>query len=414
MLLRNSFRVIVVGGGTGGVTVFYGEQLNHTNAEVVYVDFSTTSMKISQQRARFRKLINIIWIRTWIEEVRHLGIGLFEQSQCSGVLHHLKTPILGLNILKGLLTVHGGINLMVYAEIGRKAVYQIQHILKIMKSTSGIGMFKELKLANHTLNVLPSNHWFHMRSNIRDHHKYGNIGIYDLLLHKRDVSFSISSLLQWIGAGGLHLVDFNSFKTRYRFNIKYYNLGVLFEHKISLLPKLQQWSISELLLGGVIKHELFVSKYESSEAKLIDQSNQFFLCGNPIGLKEAFFNLKNRMVMRNKDIFLGTLASIYLPDHSEILTSGGNDSNVIFAIETNPFIVFLMSKILQHPRGVGLKFAYSQYRKVSNLTNLSYQKMHALAKLFYESIKDAGLILLRDISVPPFPKTSSVALYYVT
>ena len=87
--------MIVAGGGTGGVTIFYGEQLNHTNAEVVYVDFSTTSMKISQQRACFRKLNNIIWIRTWIEEVRHLGIGLFEQSQCSGVLHHLKTPILG-------------------------------------------------------------------------------------------------------------------------------------------------------------------------------------------------------------------------------------------------------------------------------------------------------------------------------
>ena len=91
--------MVVAGGGTGGVTVFYGEQLNHTNAEVVYVDFSKASMQISQQRARFRKLENIIWIRTWIEGVRYLGIGLFGQSQCSGVLHHLKSPILGLNIL---------------------------------------------------------------------------------------------------------------------------------------------------------------------------------------------------------------------------------------------------------------------------------------------------------------------------
>ena len=60
---RNAFRLIVAGGGTGGVTVFVGEQLNHTNAEIIYLDFSSASMKIAKQRALNRKLSNIIWIR---------------------------------------------------------------------------------------------------------------------------------------------------------------------------------------------------------------------------------------------------------------------------------------------------------------------------------------------------------------
>merc|ERR1712018_547784 len=48
---RNTFRMVIAGGGTGGLTVFIAEQLNHTNAEVVYLDFSLASMKISQRRS---------------------------------------------------------------------------------------------------------------------------------------------------------------------------------------------------------------------------------------------------------------------------------------------------------------------------------------------------------------------------
>ena len=97
---RNYFREIVAGGGTGGATVFSGEQFNHTNAEVIYLDFSITSMKIAQRRARARHLKNIVWVRSWIEDARFLGMGLFNELSCSGVLHHLKSPPFGLNILK--------------------------------------------------------------------------------------------------------------------------------------------------------------------------------------------------------------------------------------------------------------------------------------------------------------------------
>ena len=74
------------------MTVFVSEQLRHTNAEIIYLDFSLTSMNISQRRARTRKLENIIWIHGWIEDVRYLGLGLFHELQSTGVLHHLKNP----------------------------------------------------------------------------------------------------------------------------------------------------------------------------------------------------------------------------------------------------------------------------------------------------------------------------------
>ena len=46
--------MIVAGGGTGGVAVFMGEQLNHTNGEIVYLDFSTASMHIAQTSSKWQ------------------------------------------------------------------------------------------------------------------------------------------------------------------------------------------------------------------------------------------------------------------------------------------------------------------------------------------------------------------------
>ena len=414
LLYRNSYRLIVAGGGTGAVTLFYGEQLNHTNAEIMYLDFSSASMQISKKRARFRKIGNIIWIRSWIEEVKYLGAGLFESSECSGVLHHMKSPGQGLRILKDVLISNGGMNLMVYAEIGRKAVYQIQHILSIVKWRNDVGILKELEVANHTVTSLPADHWFYAGAQLLDW-KLGNIGIYDLLLHKRDVAFSVSSLEQWIIAGGLRFVDYSLYKTRFRFNVRNYNLDETLERTICIQSKINQWSISEFLFSNLIKHSFYISKDASSEAKLSDPYNRFFLWGNPIGLREAFRNPINRMVMRGKKMFLCSLTSTYLPILSEYYMKERilKEPDGEFAIEINPFSEFLMNAIPKYHHGVGLKSLYSEYRKLSNASD-SDQKLYKLTRAFYTSIKDTGLILLRADFVFSFPKSSSISLFRVT
>ena len=51
---ENNFRVLIAGGGIGDTTMFLAEQLNHTNADIVYLDFSHASMKIAKGRAELR------------------------------------------------------------------------------------------------------------------------------------------------------------------------------------------------------------------------------------------------------------------------------------------------------------------------------------------------------------------------
>ena len=77
------------------------EQLNHTkNAEIVYVDFSKNSMAFAQFMIRMRKTSNVVWVVSWIEAIPLHGLGHFEFATCTGVLHHLKSPTKGLNVIK--------------------------------------------------------------------------------------------------------------------------------------------------------------------------------------------------------------------------------------------------------------------------------------------------------------------------
>ena len=55
---RQNFRVIVAGGGTGRDTNYLAEQLNHTNAEIVYMDFSQNSMNVAQLMTKMNQSKN--------------------------------------------------------------------------------------------------------------------------------------------------------------------------------------------------------------------------------------------------------------------------------------------------------------------------------------------------------------------
>ena len=60
------------------------EQLNHTDSETVYVDFSKASMLFAQARSMFRKTTAIVWVTDWIENIPKLGILAFDFAICTG------------------------------------------------------------------------------------------------------------------------------------------------------------------------------------------------------------------------------------------------------------------------------------------------------------------------------------------
>ena len=76
-------------------------------------------------------------------------------------------------------------------------------------------MSQELRNVKSILGVLPNTNWFQtMEDELADHKFMGDSGIYDLFLHKRDVSFSVPELHEWLERSGIALVDFSVQKDR--------------------------------------------------------------------------------------------------------------------------------------------------------------------------------------------------------
>ena len=60
----------------------------------------------------------------------------FDQVVCTGVLHHLPDPDLGLRALRDVLRPQGAMHLMVYALYGRAGIYMMQEYCRLLGISS--------------------------------------------------------------------------------------------------------------------------------------------------------------------------------------------------------------------------------------------------------------------------------------
>ena len=160
-----------------------------------YLKKVETNMNIAKQRAVKRRLTNINWLHTSLLSLDE-NIGKFDYISCTGVLHHLDDPLLGLKTLKNLLNDAGAMGLMLYGEYGRTGVYQMQQLMKMIN-------VNENQLADKVINTkkilanLPETNWFtHNEKFLVDHINGEDNGLVDLLLHEQDRAYSILDVYQ--------------------------------------------------------------------------------------------------------------------------------------------------------------------------------------------------------------------------
>merc|ERR1712223_1949878 len=113
------------------------------------------------------------------------------------------------------------------------------------------------------------------------------MGIYDLLLHKRDVSFSFETLLQWITSSGIHFIDFDSYKIRYNLRTRYVHFDLVLKKALTRLDPNNNVFIMEIFKGDVIRYDFYASRVRECLPNLHDVSNLMYLYGNPHGLRQA-------------------------------------------------------------------------------------------------------------------------------
>lgn len=271
--MRENFRALVAGGGTGDATIYLAWQLRRTNATIIHLDLSQASIDVARKRARVCNLNNIKWMRGSLLDLPTMDLPKFDYINCCGVLHHLQYPPAGLAALRSVLKDDGAMGLMLYGRIGRAAVYLMQDLMR--RVNQGVDDTDEkLRRATQIIGVLPpTNLLKRSEDQIRDHILYGLPGIYDSFLHSQDRAYTAEEVHDFLASAGMHM---STYIPRYRFLFRPESLirdESLLE-ELHQLPLPEQQTIMEMMWGNIKKHEFWaVPSDQDTRAQLDEKEN---------------------------------------------------------------------------------------------------------------------------------------------
>ena len=194
---RADLDVLVAGCGTWQSAKF---AICHPAAHVTAVDISQTSLQHTQALKQKYDLANLEVRSLAIESIADLD-HQFDMIVCTGVLHHLEDPEVGLRALRSALKPDGAMYLMLYAPYGRTGVRMLQEYCRKL----GIGTSsQEINDLTAVLQLLPQYH--PLLSMLRGaRNALDARALVDALLNPRDRTYSVPQLLNFLDGNELKL-----------------------------------------------------------------------------------------------------------------------------------------------------------------------------------------------------------------
>jgi SAM-dependent methyltransferase len=252
--------VLVAGCGTSQAV---RHALRHPGGRVVGIDVSAASLEHSRALAARHQVDNLELHRLSIEDVADLG-ERFDHIVCTGVLHHLADPELGLRRLREVLAPGGAITLMVYARYGRAGVYLFQEYCRRL----GVGTSPdELIDLVATLREIPRGH--PLSRLLRETRDFADDNaLADALCNPRDVAYSVPELFDLLEAAGLRF-------SRWQRQAPYLpDCGALSEtphaDRIGEMSPREQYGLMELFRGTMTRHTVIAFDSGDSTSGMID------------------------------------------------------------------------------------------------------------------------------------------------
>ena len=251
------FRALIAGGGTGDAAIMLAQHCASAglNAEITYLDLSAASRRITEERAKVRGLTNLRFVTGSLLDAVRLAPGPHDYIDCCGVLHHLQQPEAGLSALTAVLKPTGGMGLMVYGTLGRRGVYEMQHILRTF-APAGLPDSERISRTKRLLEKLPKTNWLRRNPFVQDHHSGGDAGVYDLLLHARDRAYLVPEFAALVESAGLQITSF--IQPAAYAPETYLNDPSLLA-TLQPLPLAERAAIAESLAGNMRKHVVYAA-----------------------------------------------------------------------------------------------------------------------------------------------------------
>ena len=220
------------------------------------IDFSLASVRCTEDLKRTYNLDNLHVRQLPVERVGQLGT-TFDQIICTGVLHHLADPDLGLEALRNVLAPTGAMHLMVYAPYGRTGIYMLQEFCRRIGIRATDDGIRELVAA---LGALPSGH--PLERLFRDAPDFrSEAALADALLHPQDRAYSVPQLFDFIERAGL---KFGRWVKQAPYSPR---CGVIAKmplaSRLAALPPMEQYAAAELFRGTMLRHSLVVYRSDS-------------------------------------------------------------------------------------------------------------------------------------------------------
>jgi 2-polyprenyl-3-methyl-5-hydroxy-6-metoxy-1,4-benzoquinol methylase len=192
---RADREILVAGCGTSQAAI---HALREPDAHITAIDISEASLRHTRELQRKYGLRNIGLHRLAIEDVGELG-RTFDQIVCTGVLHHLPDPDIGLRALHSVLAPDGAMHVMVYAAYGRAGIYMMQEYCRLL----GLGATEaELRDLGATIGALSSDHPIAGVAWRTKDFTYPD-ALADALLHPQDRAYTVPQLYGWLERCGM-------------------------------------------------------------------------------------------------------------------------------------------------------------------------------------------------------------------
>jgi len=241
---REDYEILVAGCGTSQAVRY---AFREPGARITAIDISEASLLHTRHLANRYRLDNLELHHLPVERVQHLRRS-FDLIVCTGVLHHVPDPDLGLQSLREVLDRQGAMRLMVYAPYGRAGIYMMQTYCRML----GIGTSdKDLRDLGAGLDALPSDHPIAtVLRKAKDFRRPDAMA--DALLHPSDRAFTVGEVYDWLERCGMSFGRWTE-QAPYLPACGRVATGAHAARLAPLAPRLQHGAM-ELLRGTMVSH----------------------------------------------------------------------------------------------------------------------------------------------------------------
>ena len=138
-------------------------------------------------------------------------------------------------------------------------------ILAALLNKDSASPVRELENVRHVIRVTPTSNWFEkMDENFKKANLRTDSDIYDMFLHKRDVSYAVLDLYNWVQKSGLKITYFCNEDWQLTYYNNYHYITKTFNPRIRKIIKsdpIKKRMIREHIQGQlVIKQSIYLNK----------------------------------------------------------------------------------------------------------------------------------------------------------